>query len=335
MRRASAPRRRACSSRPPSRRLRRRESAQDASATRTRARRRRLLRRRERRRRSPAKERLRSPTRRAKIPFEEIPSPEPSAEALRRPPRDRRSMEASLIAKQEETIRALEARIRNLEAAAKLASTASRSSSTSRGQTSRRRSRSGSRSSRTNVSKLPEAADVVSVGEFPGSFRIPGTDAALKIGGQVRVTAVESLDAIGTDDRFVTSSIPVEGSEAAGKGARTTLSATPSRFNFDFRTPTGVGAMRAFIEVGFGAAATARGHPSPRVRAVGPLDPRPDVVHVRGSRGRAVRDRQRGPERDLALPPAADPVHDELRTTRTRSRPPSRTRRRTSRTPRA
>ena len=103
-----------------------------------------------------------------------------------------------------------------------------------------------------DVRKLPEATDVVSVGEFPGSFRIPGTDAALKIGGQVRVTAVFSLDAIGTDDRFVTSSIPVQGSDEAGKGARTVLTANPSRFNFDFRTPTGVGAMRAFIETGFG-----------------------------------------------------------------------------------
>ena len=102
-----------------------------------------------------------------------------------------------------------------------------------------------------DVQKLPEAADVVSVGDFPGSFRIPGTDAALKIGGRVQMTLVHSFDAIGTDDRFVTSSIPAEGSNESGKGARTTLSAAPSRFNFDFRTPTGLGAMRAFIEGGF------------------------------------------------------------------------------------
>jgi uncharacterized coiled-coil protein SlyX len=142
------------------------------------------------------------------------------------------------IAKQEETIRALEERLAKLEALAK-------ASQASAGLEDRLKKL------ETEVRKLPEAEDVVSVGEFPGSFRIPGTDAALRIGGQVRVTLVESLDAIGTDDRFVTSSIPVEGSEAAGKGARTTLAANASRFNFDFRTPTGVGAMRAFIEVGF------------------------------------------------------------------------------------
>ena len=142
------------------------------------------------------------------------------------------------IAKQEETIRALEERLAKLESLAKASQTSPVLEERLK-------------KLETEVSKLPEAADVVSVGEFPGSFRIPGTDAALKIGGQVRVTLVESLDAIGTDDRFVTSSIPVEGSEAAGKGARTTLAANASRFNFDFRTPTGVGAMRAFIEVGF------------------------------------------------------------------------------------
>ena len=147
------------------------------------------------------------------------------------------------IAKQEDTIRALEERLAKLEALAK----ASQASPVLEERL---------KKLETEVSKLPEAADVVSVGEFPGSFRIPGTDAALKIGGQVRVTLVESLDAIGTDDRFVTSSIPVAGSEEAGKGARTTLSANASRFNFDFRTPTGVGAMRAFIEAGFNPSST-------------------------------------------------------------------------------
>ncbi len=107
--------------------------------------------------------------------------------------------------------------------------------------------------------KLPEATDVVTAGEFPGSFRIPGTDAALKIGGQVRVTLVDSFDAIGTDDRFVTSTIPVEGTAPPGAGPRLTLTAIPSRFNLDFRTPTGIGAMRAFIEADFaGGASTLR-----------------------------------------------------------------------------
>jgi hypothetical protein len=105
-----------------------------------------------------------------------------------------------------------------------------------------------------STSRLPEADTLVSAGTFPGSFRIPGTDAALRVGGQVRVTLVESFDAIGTSDRFITSSIPVAGTSEAGTGSRLTLTAIPSRFNLDFRTPTDIGDMRAFIEADFAGA---------------------------------------------------------------------------------
>ena len=109
------------------------------------------------------------------------------------------------------------------------------------------------------TSKLPETADLVSAGDFPGSLRIPGTDAALKIGGQVRVTLVDSFAAIGSGDRFVTSSIPVRGTADAAESARLVMTAIPSRFNFDVRSPSAVGDVRAFIEADFaGAAGTLR-----------------------------------------------------------------------------
>jgi hypothetical protein len=95
-------------------------------------------------------------------------------------------------------------------------------------------------------------SDMVSTGEFPGSFRVPGTDAALRISGLVRMTDVNTFGPLGTEDRFVTSSIPVSGTPEAGKEPRTTFTANPSRFSFDLRTPTGIGAMRAFIEGDFG-----------------------------------------------------------------------------------
>ncbi|MGH9460444.1 MAG: DcaP family trimeric outer membrane transporter [Vicinamibacteria bacterium] len=102
------------------------------------------------------------------------------------------------------------------------------------------------------VQRIPEApAEVVDAGEFPGSIPIPGTDAAVKVGGQVRLTLVKTLGPLGVDDKFVTSLIPVEGSQEAGKGSRLTFSARPSRLNFDFRSPTGVGSVRAFMEADF------------------------------------------------------------------------------------
>ncbi len=107
------------------------------------------------------------------------------------------------------------------------------------------------------LQRVPETPpNVVEAGEFPGSFRIPGTDAAMKIGGQVRMSVVNTLGPLGVDDKFVTSSIPIEGSQEAGKGERLTYSARPSRLNFDFRTETGVGAVRAFIEADFAGGST-------------------------------------------------------------------------------
>lgn len=102
---------------------------------------------------------------------------------------------------------------------------------------------------RPRVPELPP--DVVSVDDFPGAFRMPGTDAALRISGLVRVNWVSSYDALLVDDRFQTSAIPVAGSPEASRGGRVNVIATPSRFNFDLRTPTGVGYMRAFIEGDF------------------------------------------------------------------------------------
>jgi hypothetical protein len=107
--------------------------------------------------------------------------------------------------------------------------------------------------------KLPEAADVVSAGDFPGSLRIPGTNAALKIGGRVQVTLVDSFAAIGSGDRFVTSSIPVAGTSNPTEEARLVMTAIPSRFNLDVRSPSPLGDVRAFIEADFaGSSGTLR-----------------------------------------------------------------------------
>jgi hypothetical protein len=67
----------------------------------------------------------------------------------------------------------------------------------------------------------------------------------------VRVNWVSTYDALLVDDRFQTSAIPVAGTAEASRGGRVNVIASPSRFNFDLRTPTGVGYMRAFIEGDF------------------------------------------------------------------------------------
>jgi DcaP outer membrane protein len=104
-----------------------------------------------------------------------------------------------------------------------------------------------------SIRVLPELTrqELAKSDEFPGSMKIPGTDAAVRFGGQVRTVLVRNLGALGTEDRFVTSSIPIEGTPEAGKESRTTISASPSRMETDFRTPTPVGPLRAFVSGDF------------------------------------------------------------------------------------
>ncbi|MGH7726101.1 MAG: DcaP family trimeric outer membrane transporter [Candidatus Eiseniibacteriota bacterium] len=99
------------------------------------------------------------------------------------------------------------------------------------------------------IPELPP--DVVSAGDFPGSIRIPGTDAAVKFGGRIRTAYVFTLDPLGTTDRFLTNSIPVGDSAIIGEDNRTEFSARASRVNIEFRTPTGHRQVRAFFEGDF------------------------------------------------------------------------------------
>lgn len=92
--------------------------------------------------------------------------------------------------------------------------------------------------------------EIVSAGDFPGSIRIPGTDAAIKFGARIRTAAVFTLDPLGTEDRFLTNSIPV-GVPVIGEAKRTNISARASRLNLEFRTPGGREQVRAFFEGDF------------------------------------------------------------------------------------
>jgi hypothetical protein len=103
--------------------------------------------------------------------------------------------------------------------------------------------------------KSPELPpDVVSAGDFPGSIRIPGSDAAIKFGARIRTAVVLTLDPLGTDDRFLTSSIPVGVPQSAGDARRTNISARASRLNTEFRTPGGKEEVRAYFEGDFAGA---------------------------------------------------------------------------------
>jgi outer membrane DcaP-like protein len=88
--------------------------------------------------------------------------------------------------------------------------------------------------------------------DFKGAWRLPGTDAALAIGGYVKATVVYNYDPLDIKDRFIVGSIPVgEDDLTAGTEAQSSITASQSRLNFDLREPTEVGLLRAFIEGDF------------------------------------------------------------------------------------
>jgi hypothetical protein len=104
----------------------------------------------------------------------------------------------------------------------------------------------------TQVSAIPEDP-ATKMGEegFPGSLRVPGTNAAYRIGGYASFNYVTSFDPIESKDRFIVGSIPVEDAQAANVGANTSLTANQTRLNFDLREDTSFGRFRAFVEGDF------------------------------------------------------------------------------------
>ena len=83
---------------------------------------------------------------------------------------------------------------------------------------------------------------------FPGSIPIPGSSAAIKFGGFVKMNVVESFDPIGTKDRFIVGTIPVP---QEGGSNNATLTVSQSRLSVEMRDTTKYGAVRAFLEADF------------------------------------------------------------------------------------
>lgn len=111
---------------------------------------------------------------------------------------------------------------------------------------------------RERLAKLEQKVDqppelptgVVTQGDLPGSFSIPGTAATIKLGGFIKTVIAMNTAALGTSDRFIVATIPVGASEA-GQGARLNFSADQTRVNLDLREKTSKGQLRAFVEGDF------------------------------------------------------------------------------------
>jgi hypothetical protein len=102
----------------------------------------------------------------------------------------------------------------------------------------------------------PDFFDVnkyASEGDFPGSFRIPGTRTSFQIGGYVQLDAIFDGDNIGNDDAFVVSSIPTEGGGGNEGAGNTNFSVRQTRLFLKTQTPTDTkwGSLVTYLEIDF------------------------------------------------------------------------------------
>ena len=99
----------------------------------------------------------------------------------------------------------------------------------------------------------PDFFDVnkyASEGDFPGSFRIPGTKTSFQIGGYIQLDAIFDSDRIDNKDAFVINAIPT-GGEKTGAG-NSNFSARQTRLFLKTQTPTSTwGDLVTYLEIDF------------------------------------------------------------------------------------
>ena len=87
--------------------------------------------------------------------------------------------------------------------------------------------------------------------DFPGAWHLPGSTAAMKIGGYVNLALINSFDPMLISDRFIVGSIPPDGADVPGAKSGTDVTANQTRINFEVREETSQGPLRAFVEADF------------------------------------------------------------------------------------
>ncbi len=119
-------------------------------------------------------------------------------------------------------------------------------------------------------------ADAVVGGDFPGSFKLPGSDTSVAIHGYTKLDAIYDFDS-SLGDTFNSTGIPGNSNSASHQDNTFRFHARQSRFGFETRTPTDWGMLKTYVTIDFfGAAGSARGNTSNALRmreAYGSLGP--------------------------------------------------------------
>jgi hypothetical protein len=96
-------------------------------------------------------------------------------------------------------------------------------------------------------------AQAVTGGEFPGSWKLPGSDTSITFSGYVKTDAFYSMNTASTTltDSFIVSNIAVDNSAVARQGGDFRIHARRSRIRFLSATPTEWGRLQTRIEGDF------------------------------------------------------------------------------------
>jgi len=103
---------------------------------------------------------------------------------------------------------------------------------------------------KTEPAAATAPADAVVGGDFPGSFKLPGSDTSIAIHGYTKVDAQYDFNGrIG--DSFVQSTIPGNHNALSNTGPQLHITARQSRITLETRTPTNYGQVGTYIQGDF------------------------------------------------------------------------------------
>ncbi|MFI4986874.1 MAG: DcaP family trimeric outer membrane transporter, partial [Alphaproteobacteria bacterium] len=95
-------------------------------------------------------------------------------------------------------------------------------------------------------------ADAVIGGDYPGSWKLPGSDTSMSIHGYAKADFIYDFNT-NLGDTFDASGIPGNKTSSQHQGGNFHFGARQSRFNIETRTPTDWGQLKTFLEFdGFG-----------------------------------------------------------------------------------
>ncbi|WP_341675895.1 DcaP family trimeric outer membrane transporter [Niveibacterium sp. SC-1] len=104
----------------------------------------------------------------------------------------------------------------------------------------------------TTVAAVDTApAKVVTEGSLPNSWKLPGTNTSVKVGGYIKLDVIKDISGGMGGNPTMISYIPVKGSPLAHHGDNFYMSARESRLNLATSTPTAWGELYTFIEGDF------------------------------------------------------------------------------------